>query len=161
MIARRPLSIDEAETLSGAILDRAIQRVRNVTNVEIALAIGYSESGEKHVREMRAGSKHFTLRQFALLSHAIPRLARAIAAEMLASVESEGDGGPVLHAVQSAALAGAELARVGICATMDGHIDATERATLRVQSRRCAEALASLDRALAKDSHDAAKAVAS
>lgn len=58
MTIRRPMAPEEAENLAGSILDRAIERAR-VTNVEVALAIGYSESGEKHVREMRAGSKAF------------------------------------------------------------------------------------------------------
>jgi hypothetical protein len=153
---RRPLPPEEAEALSGEILDRAIERAR-VTNAEVAVAIGYAESGEKHVREMRAGTRAFTLRHFALLTVAIPRLARAIAAEMMAAVEPDSAGAPVIHAVQTAALAGAELARVGISAAMDGRIDAAETTLLRVQSRRCGEALADLDRALAKSAHDAAK----
>lgn len=160
MTIRRPaLPTEEAENLAGEILDRACERAR-VTNVDVALAIGYAESGEKHVREMRAGTRAFTLRHFALASRALPRLARAIAAEMMAAIEPDPGATPVLHAVQSASLAGAELARVGISAAMDGTIDANERTTLRVQSRRCSDALAELDRALAVDAHARAKGLA-
>jgi hypothetical protein len=152
MLIRRPgavLPAEEAETLAGAILDRAIERAR-VTNVEVAIAIGYSESGEKHVREMRAGSKAFTMRHFALATAALPRLARAIAAEMVASIEPDDAATPAARATQEAALAGAELARVGLAATMDGAIDAGERQTLRAQSSRCRRALDTLDASLAR-----------
>lgn len=151
MMIRRPQTLppEEAETLSGAILDRAIERAR-VTNEQVAIAIGYSASGEKHVREMRAGSKHFTLRQFALATVALPRLARAIAAEMGAAIEPDAEAPPVVRATQEASLAGAELARVGVTATMDGVIDADERRTLRTQSSRVRKALDTLDAALAK-----------
>jgi len=151
MTIRRPvLPPEEAEALSGAILDRAIERAR-VTNVEVALAFGYAESGEKHVREMRAGSKACTLRHFALATVALPRLARAIAAEMLASVSSDDTAPTAIRATQEAALAGAELARVGLTAAMDGTIDDAERVTLRAQSSRCRRALESLDSSLARD----------
>ncbi len=152
MTIRRPGAVlpgEEAETLAGSILDRAIERAR-VTNTEVALAIGYSESGEKHVREMRAGVKAFTLRHFALATVALPRLARAIAAEMSASIETDEAAPPAVRATQEASLAGAELARVGLAATMDGVIDATERATLRAQSSRCRRALDALDASLAR-----------
>ncbi len=150
MTIRRPvLPPEEAEALSGAILDRAIERAR-VTNVEVALAFGYAESGEKHVREMRAGSKACTLRHFALATVALPRLARAIAAEMGASLEPDEHATPAIRATQEASLAGAELARVGLTATMDGAIDDAERVALRAQSSRCRKALDVLDASLAR-----------
>ena len=151
MTIRRPVELppEEAEEITGAILDRAIERAR-VTNVEVALAIGYSESGEKHVREMRAGSKAFAMRHFALAIAALPRLARAIAAEMSASLEPDEHATPAIRATQEASLAGAELARVGFTATMDGVIDDAERVTLRAQSSRCRKALDVLDASLAR-----------
>lgn len=150
MLNRRPqMPAEEAESLAGAIIDRPIERAR-VTNVEVALAIGYAESGEKHVREMRAGSKAFTLRHFALATVALPRLARAIAAELSASLESDDAAPPAIRATQEAALSGAELARVGLSAAMDGVIDEHERGVLRTQSSRCRRALDALDSALAR-----------
>jgi hypothetical protein len=149
MTIRRPMPPEEAEALSGAILDRAIERAR-VTNVEVALAFGYAESGEKHVREMRAGAKACTMRHFALTTVALPRLARAIAAEMSASLEPDEHATPAIRATQEASLAGAELARVGLTATMDGVIDDAERVTLRAQSSRCRKALDVLDASLAR-----------
>ena len=59
---RPPLPPEEAEALSGEILDRAIERA-GVTNAQVALAIGHAESGERHVREMRAGARAFTMEQ--------------------------------------------------------------------------------------------------
>lgn len=150
MLNRRPAELppEEAEEITGAILDRAIERAR-VTNEQVALAIGYSASGEKHVREMRSGHKAFTLRHFVLATSALPRLARALVAEMGASIEPDEHAAPAIRATQEAALAGAELARVGLTATMDGVIDAEERATLRAQSSRCRRALDALDVSLA------------
>lgn len=151
MTIRRPREIppEEAEEITGAILDRAIERAR-VTNVEVTIAIGYAESGEKHVREMRSGHKAFTLRHFVLAAHALPRLARAIAAEMSASIELDEHAQPLVRATQEAALAGAELARVGMVAAIDGAIDESERALLRSQSSRCRRALDVLDTSLAR-----------
>lgn len=150
MTIRRPAALppEVAEEIAGEILDRAIERAR-VTNVEVAIAFGYSESGEKHIREMRAGGRACTFRHFVLARSALPRLARAIAAEMLASIGSD-DGAPTpIRATQEAALAGAELARVGLTAAMDGSIDDDERVVLRTQSSRCRLALNQLDAALA------------
>jgi len=149
MTNRRPMPAEEAENLAGAILDRAIERAR-VTNVEVAIAIGYAESGEKHVRDMRAGAKARTMRHFALASVALPRLARAIAAEMMAAIESDGSAPSAIRATQEAALAAAELARVGVSASMDGIIDQQERVTLRAQSSRMRRALDQLDASLAQ-----------
>jgi len=151
MTIRRPVPVppEDAEEIAGAVLDRAIERAR-VTNVEVALAIGYAESGEKHVREMRSGHKAFTLRHFVLASAALPRLARALVAEMGAALDLDEQAPPAIRATQEAALAGAELARVGVTATMDGVIDADERTTLRAQSSRCRRALDVLDASLAR-----------
>lgn len=150
MTVRRPMPAEEAENLAGAILDRAIERAR-VTNAEVALAIGYAESGEKHVREMRAGSKAFTLRHFALATVSLPRLARAIAAELTASMDADDAAPPAVRATQEAALACSEMVRVGLSAVMDGVIDTGERQLLRVQSSRTRKALDTIDAALARD----------
>lgn len=153
MTIRRPpaLAPEVAEDLAGALLDRAIERAR-VTNAEVALAIGYAESGEKHVREMRAGTRAFTLRHFALLTVSCPRLAAALVAELGALLTPDPGATQTLYAVQSASLAGAELARVGICAAMDASIDESERRSLRVQSGRVRSALDVLDASLAQSS---------
>lgn len=81
---------------------------------------------------------------------ALPRLARAIAAEMSASLEPDEHATPAIRATQEAALSGAELARVGLSAAMDGVIDEHERGVLRTQSSRCRKALDALDSALAR-----------
>lgn len=76
--------------------------------------------------------------------------AGALVAEMGASLDLDDHAPPAIRATQEAALAGAELARVGVTATMDGVIDADERVTLRAQSSRCRKALDVLDASLAR-----------
>lgn len=147
----RPVpNAEEAEGISGKILDAAISSIAKLTNEAVALKLGWSAECESKVREMRHGTKPFTLRMWAVLRVTYPRLARAIAAEMMAAVEPDRDAVPVVHAVQCAALAGAEMARVGIAASMDGQITPPERSALRVQVRRNRDALEVLDAALSQ-----------
>ena len=141
-------SAEEAEQFSGKILDAAISSIAKLTNETVALKLGWTADCESKVREMRHGTKPFTLRMWCVLSVTLPKLARAISAEMMARVEPDRDAVPVVHAVQCAALAGAEMARVGIAATMDGQLTQPERASLRVQLRRNRDALDVLDSAL-------------
>lgn len=151
MTIRRPVPVppEEAIELSGAILDRAIERAK-LTNAVVATAIGYGEHGESKVREMRAGARVFTLVHFARATVSCPRLARALVAEMGAAIEPDEASTPAVHAVQELGLSALDLARVSMSAALDGVITHDEGVEIRAQCSRLAMKIEKAERALVR-----------
>ncbi|MBL8684401.1 MAG: hypothetical protein JNK05_34830 [Myxococcales bacterium] len=151
MTIRRPVPVppEEAIELSGAILDRAIERAK-LTNAVVATAIGYGEHGESKIREMRAGTRAFTLVHYARATASCPRLARALLAEMGAAIEPDSDATPAVHAVQELGLSALDLARVSMGASLDGVITHDEGVAIRAQCSRVTNAIEKVERALVR-----------
>ena len=144
----------DAEELAGRLLNEALAAAGDANhkqfNERIAEAIGYSPSGERHVREHRDGSRPLTLPKILQLCVNRPVAGRALLTRLVAWAMPEDERRPVIAAVQELLVCTLDLARLIADVAADGAVDLEESARLDAAIAKTRRAMDRVVNALAR-----------
>lgn len=156
MTISRPahLCSEDAERIAGELLDSALSAAgypsKLAFNQRIAEAIGYSASGEKHVRELREGTLRLTLPKILQLCTHRPDAGRALLSRLVAWTMPEDERRPVIAAVQDLLVCALDLARLIAEVAADGIVDEEEAPRLDAAIAKTRKAMDRVVSALAR-----------
>lgn len=148
------LCTSDAEQLAAQLFDEALSAAgypsKRHFNERIAEAMGYSASGEKHVRELREGDLRLTLPKILQLVVHRPEAGRSLLTRLIAWAMPEDERRPVLLAVQELLVCTLDLARLIAEVAADGAVDGEESARLDAAIAKTRKAMDRVVSALAR-----------